>query len=340
MSAALQRMLDLQYGHPPPEVAVTADEIVLAPASWAGGRREVRRLCAGNKHANWSTDLLLQTPEGSGPFPLLIGLNFHGLHTVTDDPTLPMSLCAANGLASRGMQARRWDLAQATAAGLAVATLHADAVCWDSADPAQRAAHTGVGSLFAGDGIGHGPSGWGAIAAWAWALRHAATALRRDSRIDAARVGMCGHSRLGKAALLAAALDPAVALVIDNQSGTCGGAPSVGKPADAETTEHIQGTFPHWFCPTFAAHAPAPETLPFAQADLLRAIAPRPLLMTYAACDRWADPDGARANRDSVAPYWTDPARVRFVLRDGSHDVLPTDWTTWIDFCRCVQFLP
>ncbi|MDR7519701.1 MAG: hypothetical protein QN131_13860 [Armatimonadota bacterium] len=87
---------------------------------------------------------------------------------------------------------------------------------------------------------------WGAIAMWAWGLQRAVDYLVTDGDIDSARIAVTGHSRLGKTALLAAAFDERIALVIPHQAGTGGSSPSRKKNPKAETVKQINDRFPHW----------------------------------------------------------------------------------------------
>ena len=132
---------------------------------------------------------------------------------------------------------------------------------------------------------------WGTIAAWAWGLQRGVDYLARDGDIDPHRIALVGHSRLGKASLLAAAFDERMALVIPLQAGCGGTAPSRGRIG--ESVKRINTSFPHWFCGVFKQFNEQPERLPFDQNCLIALCAPRPVLLGAAVEDTWANPAGA-----------------------------------------------
>ena len=142
----------------------------------------------------------------------------------------------------------------------------------------------------------------GCIAGWAWGFHRCVDYLVTDRDIDEARIAAVGHSRNGKTALLAAAFDERIALAIPHQAGCGGTAPSRvsqklaalqanGRPI-AETIAVINKSFPHWFNAEFKKFNDAPEKLPFDQHCLVALMAPRPVLLSNAARDRWANPSG------------------------------------------------
>lgn len=134
----------------------------------------------------------------------------------------------------------------------------------------------------------------GALLAWAWAMHRVIDALEREPRIDARRVVVDGHSRHGKAALLAGAFDERIALTVAQHSGSAGAAPFRFVPTDAEQLHNAAGYAPHWFHPQFAQFVGHVDRLPIDQHLLKALVAPRALLCTEGTQDTWTNPAGSQ----------------------------------------------
>jgi hypothetical protein len=108
--------------------------------------------------------------------------------------------------------------------------------------------------------------------------------------VDPKHIALVGRSRLGKAALLAAAFDPRVALVIPCQAGQGGTSPA--RTTSGETVAMINRDFPHWFNGEFKKFNSEPERLPFDHHTLIALVAPTPVLLANADQDEEANPPG------------------------------------------------
>lgn len=285
-----------------------------------------------------------------------LGLNFYGNHTVHADPNIalatawipPQAPYAVDNRATeraRGSETEQWSIEQILARGYAVATAYAGDLCPDRTDGLEHSVaswHRGAtASERAGDA-------WGAIGVWAWGLSRALDYLETDPDIDAGRVVLHGHSRLGKAALWAGAQDERFALVISNQSG-CGGA-ALSKRIHGETVARINAVFPHWFALNFRRYNDNEAALPIDQHELLALIAPRPLYVGSAEDDDWADPRGEFLALKAAEPVYQLFARegpggdempplnrpagdtLRYHIRPGAHGITAQDWAFYLDF--------
>jgi len=230
----------------------------------------------------------------SGPAPVFAALNFCGNHAVVADPGVAIPTvwmygncagCSENRAteAGRGTQAVMWSADLFVDRGYALATCY-----YGDIDPDTPDFTNGVHPHYLPAGQTQpGPHDWGSIRAWAWGLSRVVDYLLTLPEIDARRVCVTGHSRLGKTALLAAAFDERIALAAPHQSGTGGCAMS--RNNDQETVERINRVFPHWFNDTFPQFNDREEKLPIDQHLLMALVAPRPLFDTEGDQDKWAN---------------------------------------------------
>ena len=161
-----------------------------------------------------------------------------------------------------------------------------------------------------------GEDAWGKIGMWAYAASRAMDYLLTVPEIDGSRVFVMGHSRLGKTALWAAAQDARFAAVVSNDSGCSGAAVSRGKAG--ESVAAICKQFPFWFCRNYEKYAGREDSLPFEQYQLLACVAPRPLYVSSASQDDWADP-----RSEFLSCAMLDPAYALFGLPALGSDQMP-----------------
>jgi hypothetical protein len=220
-------------------------------------------------------------------------------------------------------------------AGFAYASFHASDFIPDDAGKAGLAMAA----------LGGAPNPRGALMAWAYAYSAALGVLADDPRIDENRVSLLGHSRFGKAALVAAAWDERVAAVIAHQTGFGGAA--LSRSTVGERLDRMIRRYPHWLGPQAAAFASEPEAMTFDQHFLLALIAPRPLFLGNARRDVWSDPNSSFRAAEAASAAWHtqgvpgqrldirvfDPsARIAWFLRPGGHSVTDDDLEAFLAF--------
>ena len=136
---------------------------------------------------------------------------------------------------------------------------------------------------------------WGVLRAWAWGASRVLDYLETDGSVDAKRVGIEGHSRYGKTALIALAYDPRFAIGYISSSGE-GGA-KLYRRHFGEEIGNLAGTGEyHWFAGNFLKYdGPRnDEDLPVDAHELIALCAPRPVFIGAGATqgDGWVDAKG------------------------------------------------
>lgn len=173
------------------------------------------------------------------------------------------------------------------------------------------------------------------IAAWAWGYHRAVDALLQLPALDGSRIAIVGHSRGGKAALLAGATDTRIALTGANNSGEAGAGCFRMRGPGAETLADLVQAFPHWLSPAVREFCGREAELPFDQHLLKALISPRALICTEALGDAWANPTGTQHSHDAAAEVycWLGAGeRLAIRFREGGHSHTLQDWTTLLDF--------
>lgn len=143
---------------------------------------------------------------------------------------------------------------------------------------------------------------WGAVAAAAWGCSITLNWVETLDEIQSGRVGVWGHSRRGKSALLAGALDERFAAVFSHMSGMGGSALYRERSEGAQRLSQL--TEQWWLHENLFAYDGKEDSLPFDQHWLLGLIAPRPLYICSGSKDAWGNPDGDRAAVAAVEPVY------------------------------------
>jgi len=312
--------------------------------------------------------LMLVVPNRrAAPSPVVLGMNYFGNHTLVHDKRVRLAdnwmpergVGVVNNRsteASRGSWGDIWRIEDIIARGYAVATFYNGDIDPDTPDM------RGLQKFFPAS---NPADACGTIGAWAWGLQRAVDYLVTAPGIDPKRIVVTGHSRLGKAALVAAAFDERIAIAIPHQAGCGGSAPSrariaIGKPFNTldttrtkppETVANINDKFPHWFNARFKEFNNRPERLPFDQNCLVALCAPRPVLFTNGRADTWINPAGQFEVLRAAGPVYRllgagdftatelpadgqvagDDA-LGYYLRPGAHSLLKDDWKVFLDF--------
>ncbi|HYG22965.1 MAG TPA: acetylxylan esterase [Verrucomicrobiae bacterium] len=190
---------------------------------------------------------------------------------------------------------------------------------------------------------------WGTISVWAWGASRVLDYLSADRGIDAQRIGLIGHSRLGKTVLWAGAQDPRFALVFSSCSGEMGA--SLARRDFGETVDDMAANFGWQFAGNFQKYVGRWNEMPVDSHLLISLIAPRPVFITGGTQDQWADPRGQFLAAVAAEPVYRLLGKtglgvkelpdldqpvvngsVGFLYHTGGHTITAEDWKTFLDF--------
>lgn len=179
---------------------------------------------------------------------------------------------------------------------------------------------------------------WGDLAAWAWGMSRCVDYLETQPFVDKSQIIAVGHSRLGKAALIAGAFDERFALTAPAGSG-CGGTGAYrfngqgrgGKEGLEEATKR----FPQWFGPHLPEFSGQVEKLPFDQHWFLALVAPRLFLAADGLSDPYASTNALVQSYLAAKPVYEllgVPEHLAINFRPGGHLLATADWQAILDF--------
>jgi hypothetical protein len=171
---------------------------------------------------------------------------------------------------------------------------------------------------------------WGVLKAWAWGMSRCLDYFETDKAVNSKEVGIEGHSRYGKATLVAMAYDPRFAIAYVSSSGE-GGAKIWRRHWGEELANSAGVGAYHWFCGNLLKFAgPLTESdLPVDSHELIAMCAPRPVFIsagTLQAGDGWVDAKGSFMAAAAAGPVYRLLGK-----KDLGTDVFPPVETTLID---------
>lgn len=302
--------------------------------------RKVVRIRVENEYGKVEMPMLLFIPNSTkAPFPAIYWLNLDDIERNRFEMEGPQRF---------GETKNKAPLKQLMMRGIALISIDAAAF----GDRAQSQALALSGNIIPLHTPGKSPAKneWGLISMWAYAMRCGMDYIETDPDIHAEQVAAMGSSIGGKVALWAAAQDQRIGMVLSSTSGHGGDA--LWRRQYGETLANMSKWLPRWLCRNASRYAKDVNQLPVDQHMLLAAIAPRPLYVSTAVHDRWADPKGQwRATWQASPVYQLYGADIPFIsdaqppinqpfvesaigyhLRSGFHGLKLYDWERFMEF--------
>lgn len=193
------------------------------------------------------------------------------------------------------------------------------------------------------------PDEWGTISAWSWGLSRIIDYFETDKLVDAKKIAVQGHSRLGKTVLWASAMDERIAAVFSSCSGEMGAA--LARRDWGETVDDMAQNFSYQFAGNFQKYAGHWNDMPVDAHMLIALSAPRPVFITGGTQDQWADPVGEFKAGVAAGPVYKllgkndlgttelppldtplTKGDIGWHYHTGGHMATAADWKAFLDF--------
>ncbi len=193
------------------------------------------------------------------------------------------------------------------------------------------------------------PDEWGTISAWSWGLSRIIDYFETDKLVDAKKIAVQGHSRLGKTVLWASAMDERIAAVFSSCSGEMGAA--LARRDWGETVDDMAQNFSYQFAGNFQKYAGHWNEMPVDAHMLIALSAPRPVFITGGTQDQWADPVGEFKAGVAAGPVYKllgknvlgttelppldtplTKGDVGWHYHTGGHMATAADWKAFLEF--------
>jgi hypothetical protein len=332
------------YGRVPghaPKVAFTVAETDPNALDGSAVRKRLVGHLGDDPDAPAISVFLYLPAKAKAPVPVLLHLTFSA-----SDPGRPMSLASTNSGRPRFSEAG--PVTNMLARGYGYATVRYTQFEGDSAATNLSLARK---LALAPGQTKPAPDEWGTISVWAWGASRVLDYLETDPAVDAKRVAIIGHSRLGKTALWAGAHDPRFALVFSSCAGEMGSA--LARRDYGETVDDMAANFPWQFAGNFQKYSGHWNDMPVDAHMVIALNAPRPVFITGGTQDQWADPRGEFLAAVAAGPVYRllgqkdigetegpplDKPRITgalgFHYHTGGHAIIPADWQAFFDFAE------
>jgi len=292
-------VIELQYGTQPPKPEIL--KVDLIQTGWNGRAKGVRnyRITTGKKDRPVSFYMKVFLPEGEGPFPAVVDGDLCWTYCFNDD----------------------WRDAFLEE-GIALVMFNRTELANDIQHEGRR-----KGPLY----DVYPEYTFGALGAWAWGFSRCVDALETLDFIDKDHIVFSGHSRGGKTAALAGALDERAFLVNPNETnaGACScyrihmkAIREDGAERPSETLADLYRNFDFWLGEGMEEYTQREQDLPFDCHMLKAMIAPRTLFISEAASDIWTNPVGTWMTTmaaKEVYQFLEAPDNLYWYFRDGYH---------------------